>query len=79
MFAVYASGNVRMRDERCVVTTLDPITGIKDFNTLRMIADYRTDQPKEVNFGVYGTVVQPGEITVGDEVVPFSDATEPTE
>jgi hypothetical protein len=44
-----------------------------------MIADYRTDQPKEVNFGVYGTVAQPGEIAVGDEVVPLLDATAPTE
>ncbi len=39
-------------------------------NTLKIIASYRTDQPKEVNFGVYCTVVQPGEAAVGDEVAP---------
>src|SRR3990172_5899434 len=49
---------VRMRDERCVMTTLNPGTGLHDLNTLRMIAAYRTDQPKEVNFGVYATVEQ---------------------
>lgn len=59
---------VRMRDERCVMTTLSPDTGLRDFNTLRMIADYRNDQPKEVNFGVYATVVEEGEIAVGDTV-----------
>jgi uncharacterized protein YcbX len=69
--------HVRMRDERCVMTTLNPRTGVKDFNTLRMIADYRTDQPKEVNFGVYGTVVQPGEITVGDQVTLLPGTTAP--
>ena len=60
---------VRMRDERCVMTTLSPETGLHDHNTLRMIADYRTDQPKQVNFGVYGTVEQEGDIAEGDEIV----------
>lgn len=66
---------VRMRDSRCVMTTLSPDTGEHDFDTLKMIAAYRTDQPKEVNFGVYGTVTQPGEIAVGDaiEVVENQD------
>ena len=61
---------VRMRDERCVMTTLNPGTGLHDLNTLRMIAAYRTDQPKEVNFGVYATVEQEGDIAVGDPVEP---------
>ncbi len=63
---------VRMRDSRCVMTTLNPDSGEHDHDTLKMIAAYRTDQPKEVNFGVYGTVTQPGEIAVGDaiEVLP---------
>jgi len=59
---------VRMRDERCMVTTLNPDTGIRDFSTLTMIAGYRTDQPNEVNFGVYATVEQEGDIAVGDTV-----------
>lgn len=58
---------VRMRDERCAVTTLDPETGRRDHNTLRMIAAYRTDQPV-VNFGVYGTVDVEGEVAEGDSV-----------
>ena len=62
---------VKMRDERCVVTTRNPDTGDHDLNTLKIIASYRTDLPKEVCFGVYCTVVEPGEARVGDEVVPL--------
>ena len=60
---------VKMRDSRCAVTTHSPETGEIDMNTLKIIASYRTDQPKEVNFGVYCTVVEPGEAAIGDEVV----------
>ena len=59
---------VKMRDERCAVTTVNPDTGEIDMNTLKIIASYRTDQPKQVNFGVYCTVAEPGEVSVGDEV-----------
>jgi uncharacterized protein YcbX len=62
---------VKMRDSRCAVTTHSPETGEIDMNTLKIIASYRTDQPKEVNFGVYCTVAEPGEASVGDEVVPL--------
>lgn len=61
---------VLLRDPRCEMTTHDPDTGARDFNTLRLIAAYRTDQPKDVNFGVYGVVVTPGRIAVNDDVVP---------
>ena len=61
---------VKVRDSRCAVTTHSPETGEIDMNTLKIIASYRTDQPKEVNFGVYCTVVQPSEAAAGDEVVP---------
>ncbi len=61
---------VRMRDPRCAVTTLDPDTGQHDMDTLKVIPSYRTDQPKQVNFGVYCTVTEPGEVAIGDEVVP---------
>jgi len=61
---------VKQRDSRCVVTTHSPETGETDMNTLQLIASYRTDQPKEVNFGVYCTVAEPGEAAVGDEVLP---------
>lgn len=61
---------VKMQDSRCVVTTQSPETGETDMNTLKIIASYRTDQPKEVNFGVYCTVAEPGVAAVGDEVTP---------
>jgi hypothetical protein len=63
--------NMKMRDERCVMTTRNPDTGDHDLNTLKIIASYRTDVPKEVCFGVYATVAEPGEARVGDEVVPL--------
>ena len=63
---------VKMRDERCAITTLNPDTGEVDMNTLKIITSYRTDQPKQVNFGVYCTVAEPGEIAVGDAVAPVT-------
>lgn len=59
---------VKMPDSRCVVTTLSPDTGEPEVDTLQIIAGYRTDQPKQVNFGVYCTVVEPGEASIRDEV-----------
>jgi uncharacterized protein YcbX len=59
---------MKMRDERCVVTTRDPDTGDHDLDTLKLVASYRTDQPNEVNFGVYATVAREGVIGVGDPV-----------
>lgn len=67
---------VKVRDSRCAVTTHDPNTGEIDMNTLKIIASYRTDQPKEVNFGVYCTVVEPGEAGVGDTVEPLAAGTQ---
>lgn len=61
---------VKMADSRCVVTTKSPDTGEPDLDTLKLIASYRTDQPKEVNFGVYCTVAEPGHAALGDEVMP---------
>jgi uncharacterized protein len=56
---------------RCVVTNQDPDTGRKDAETLRAITAYRgTGQEGTVDFGVYGTVVEPGRVRVGDEVSP---------
>ncbi len=74
-FRVGASAviHVRMRDPRCAITTHDPDTGEIDVNTLKIIAGYRRDQPKEVNFGVYATVDPEGLVAVGDEIVPVGD------
>jgi hypothetical protein len=57
---------------RCVVTTQDPRTGIRDFNTLKQIARYRPliDGRKGIPFGMYAEVETPGSVSVGDPVLP---------
>jgi uncharacterized protein YcbX len=60
-------GGMRMRvdqhDERCVVVNVDPETTERDPSILRKIAQERGSR-----FGVYGSVVEPGRIAVGDPV-----------
>lgn len=52
---------------RCVVTTLDPDVGVKDFDTLKLIAAYRgVDPDGGINFGRYASVIEPGTIALGD-------------
>jgi len=65
---------------RCAITTQNPDTGIPDFNTLRFLNDYRgLTAKRELPFGVYGEVLEPGRVRVGDTVEPlelsFLDAT----
>lgn len=56
---------------RCAVTTHDPDTGVRDLDTLRVLADYRPEGRSEpLPFGVYGAVTAPGRVRVGDPVVP---------
>jgi uncharacterized protein len=58
---------------RCVVTTQDPATGLRDFPTLSVIGRYRgTTSTGKLAFGVYGTVERPGTISVGDDVEPLA-------
>ena len=59
--------------ERCAVTTRDPETGQVDLDTLRLIKDYRGQRPSDgaILFGVYGRVVQPGRVRIGDPVAPL--------
>lgn len=54
---------------RCAITTQDPDTGERDLDTLRTIIAYRglTDG-RDIDFGVYGEVEQPGRIRLGDSV-----------
>jgi uncharacterized protein YcbX len=41
--------------------------GVKDFDTLKVIAAYRGVTPdRDINFGVYANVAEPGAIAVGD-------------
>ena len=55
---------------RCAITTQSPDTGVRDFDSLRAIKDYRGQNPRtrEIDFGVYGQVMQPGLVRVGDAV-----------
>ncbi len=57
---------------RCVVTTHDPNTGRKDFDTLKWITAFRPlmSEPRGVPFGMYAEVERPGRIAVGDTVEP---------
>jgi uncharacterized protein YcbX len=59
---------------RCVVTTQDPATGLKDFDTLKRIAEYRPlmRRPRGVPFGMYAEVEQPGRVAIGDAVEPLA-------
>jgi hypothetical protein len=60
------------QDARCRMTTRNPDTGIKDFDTLQAIKGYRgLRDGKKIDFGVYGDVVRPGRIRVGDAVEPL--------
>jgi uncharacterized protein YcbX len=54
---------------RCAMTTHDPETGRRDYDTLRAIKDYRgLANGKHLMFGVWGEVETPGVIRVGDPV-----------
>ena len=59
------------RVKRCVITTKDPDTGQKDFDSLKAIASYRS--PRDLPFGVYAEVVEPGIVRLGDELEPLDD------
>jgi uncharacterized protein len=60
---------------RCVVTTLDPDTGVTDFDTLNALARYRREGRNEpLPFGVYGAVAVPGRVRVGDPVQPLQQS-----
>jgi MOSC domain-containing protein len=56
---------------RCVVTSHDPETGVTDLDTLGTLAAYRREGRDEpLPFGVYGAIVVPGRVRVGDVVQP---------
>ena len=58
---------------RCLITSRDPDTGQIDQPTLDWLGDYRTglDSTEPLPFGIYGSVLEPGTIRVGDEVTPM--------
>jgi uncharacterized protein YcbX len=57
---------------RCLITSRDPDTGEVDLPTLDILGSYRaglgTTEP--LPFGIWGRVLEPGTIRVGDEVIP---------
>lgn len=58
---------VNALDARCVITTQDPETGLRDIPTLHVIKGYRgLREGRHIDFGVYADVVGPGTIRVGD-------------
>jgi uncharacterized protein len=70
------ASTIRVRGQipRCVVTTLAPDTGEKDFTTLNLIARFRPriEGRRGLPFGMYAEVVEPGRVRVGDPVEPLS-------
>ena len=58
---------------RCVITSRHPDTGVSDLPTLVTLAAYRREGRNEaLPFGVYGSVLVPGRVRVGDIANPLS-------
>lgn len=64
---------------RCLVTGQDPDTGVPDMPTLELLRSYRhgLDTTEPLAFGVYGEVLEPGAVRLGDPVTV--DGGEPAE
>jgi uncharacterized protein YcbX len=56
--------SIDRRDTRCVIVDVDPRTGRPDAKLLKHLGKHR-----DALAGVYGTVVQPGQVKVGDAVL----------
>ncbi len=55
---------------RCLITSRDPQSGQIDLPTLDLLREYRgeSDTTEPLPFGIYGTVLEPGTVRVGDRV-----------
>jgi MOSC domain-containing protein len=77
------NGSVRIGDAvveftghvgRCLITSRDPESGVVDLPTLDLLGSYRgsVETTEPLPFGVWGRVVKPGTVRVGDEVAPVA-------
>jgi uncharacterized protein YcbX len=60
---------------RCLVTGRDPETGEPTLPTLDLLGAYRgelDDTTEPLPFGIYGEVIEPGRVCVGDPVAPLA-------
>lgn len=68
------AAQVRVRGHvgRCNITHRHPETGLADLQTLDVLRAYRgnLDTTEPLAFGIFGEVLQPGRIAVGDPVGP---------
>lgn len=55
---------VDKRDERCVMINVDPLSAARDASVLKAVA-----RERQACLGVYGQVVTPGRVAVGDAVL----------
>jgi uncharacterized protein YcbX len=75
-----ATIRVRGQIPRCVVTTLAPDSGERDFRTLNILARHRPRIGGKggLPFGMYAAAVRTGRVRLGDPVEPVSSSRSPT-